>query len=340
MNADGSDRVSGDDRELLGELGEMIEAARGRAAVAVNSELVLLYWSVGKRLREHVLGGERAAYGEAVVKRVAAELTARYGRGWSRRNLFNMIRFAEAYPKREIVQPLAAQLSWTNVAHLVAIADARERDFYMALAVRERWTKRTLRNQIDGKLYERTMAARGGRPGLEAEIAALRDTGAVIGLTFRDPYMLDFLGLPAKHSESDLEQAILDEMQRFLLELGAGFAFVARQKRITVDGEDYHLDLLLYHRGLRSLVAVELKTRKLRPADYGQMMLYLRWLDRHERGDGEAAPIGLVLCTQKGAEQVELLGMDTGEIRAAQYLTHDVREQMQRRLAGFKRENE
>lgn len=340
MNADGSGRVSGDDRELLGDLGEMIEAARGRAAVAVNRELVMLYWSVGKRVREHVLGGERAAYGEAVVKRVAAELTARYGRGWGWRNLFNMMRFAELYPDRGILQTMSAILGWSHISLVVALDDDCERDFYITMCASERWSVRTLRSKIAGKAFERTIVARGGARGMSVDLHAMRETGAAAGLTFRDPYVLDFLGLPAKHSESDLEQAILDEMQRFLLELGAGFAFVARQKRITVDGEDYHLDLLLYHRGLRSLVAVELKTRKLRPADYGQMMLYLRWLDRHERGDGETAPIGLVLCTQKGAEQVELLGMDTGEIRAAQYLTHDVREQLQRRLAGFKRENE
>ena len=149
---------------------------------------------------------------------------------------------------------------------------------------------------------------------------------------FRDPYVLDFLGLPAEHSESQLETAILGEVQRFLLELGAGFAFVARQKRIIIDGEDYHLDLLLFHREMQCLVAVELKTRKLQPADYGQMTLYLRWLDRHERVPNEAPQVGLILCTEKGAEQVKLLGLDSGEIRAARYLTHDVRERLQHRL--------
>lgn len=340
MSANGSSWVGGDDRELLGDLGEMIDAARGRAAAAVNSELVMLYWSVGKRVREHVLGGGRAEYGAAVVERVAAELRARYGRSFDRRSLFRMMRFAELYPDKEIVVPLAPQLTWSNVIQVLAITEGQKRDFYLVMAARERWTKRALRERIDARVYERTIVARGGTDGLDAEIVALRDSGAVAGLTFRDPYVLDFLGLPTEHSESDLEQAVLDEMQRFLLELGAGFAFVERQKRMTVDGEDYHLDLLLYHRGLRCLVAIELKTRKLKPADYGQMMLYLRWLDRHERGDGEAAPVGLILCTEVGAEQVELLGMSSGEIRAAQYLTHDVRVQLQLKLAGVRREME
>ena len=251
-----------------------------------------------------------------------------------------MMRFAELYPVKEIVVPVAPQLTWSHVIQVLGMTDKHQRDFYLAMSARERWSKRTLSAHIEGRLYERTIAARGGVDGLEAEITELRGTGMAAGLVFRDPYVLDFLSLPREHSESDLEQAILDEMQRFLLELGAGFAFVGRQKRITVDGEDYHLDLLLYHRGLRCLAAVELKTRKLKPADYGQMTLYLRWLDRHERGEGEAAPIGLVLCTEKGAEQVELLGMDSGDIRAARYLTHDVREQLQRRLASVKLELE
>lgn len=177
------------------------------------------------------------------------------------------------------------------------------------------------------------MAARGSTAGIEAEISSLREQGTVTAArTFRDPYVLDFLGLPPEHSESDLENAILDEMQRFLIELGAGFAFVARQKRVVVDGRDYHLDLLFYHRGLGSLVAIELKARDLEPGDYGQMRLYLRWLDKYDRLAGENSPVGLILCARKGPEQTALLGLDDGEIRAAQYLTEPLREEMRKRL--------
>ena len=325
------------DAALFGDVAGLIEAARGRAAASVNSELVMLYWSVGKRVREEVLGGERAEYGERVVVRLAEQLTERYGRGWSKASLLRMLQFATAYPEVSIVAPLARQLTWTNITELLAISDQRKRDFYLAFCAHERWSKRTLRAKIAGKLYERTLAARGSADGLDADLAALSITGSIEpSLAFRDPYVLDFLGLPSEHSEADLERAILDEMQRFLLELGVGFAFVERQKRMTVDGHDYRLDLLLYHITMRCYVALELKTRPLAPGDYGQMMLYLRWLDHHQRHPGDSAPIGLILCTEKGPEQVALLGLDSGEVRAAQYVTDEVRAGLERIAARAK----
>lgn len=316
---------------LFGDVAGLIDGARRRAAASVNSELVMLYWSVGKRVREDVLGGERAAYGQGVVRRLAEQLTERYGLGWSRRNIERMIHFAEWLPSAEKCAPLAPILTWTNITELLTIADQRERDFYLAFCIHERWSKRTLRAKVARKLYERTLAARGSADGIEAELAALSATGTIEPtLAFHDPYVLDFLGLPPEHSEADLERAILDEMQRFLLELGVGFAFVERQKRMTVDGRDYRLDLLLYHITMRCYVALELKTRPFEPGDYGQMMLYLRWLDRYQRHPDDSAPIGLILCTQKGPEQVALLGLDSGEVRAAQYVTDEVRAGLER----------
>lgn len=324
------------DDALLGDVTDLIERARARAASAVNTELVMLYWSIGKRVREDVLGGERAEYRKDVVKRLAARLTERYGRGYSWQNLFRMLKFAELYPDREIFSPLARKLTWTNIAELLTISEQLKRDFYLAMCAYEGWTKRTLRERVSSKLYERTVAARGSVEGVEADIAALAQRGAAApAIVFRDPYVLDFLDLPPQHSESQLEQAILDEVERFMLELGTGFTFVARQKRVIVDGKDYHLDLLFYHRGMRCLVAIELKTRDLEPADLGQMTLYLRWLDRYERLADEEQPVGIILCARKGAQQVELLGLDSGEVRAAQYLTHEAREQLQRRLASM-----
>lgn len=321
-----------DDRALLGEVSGLIEAARTRAAVAVNSELVMLYWSIGKRIREGVLGGERAAYGQAVVKRLAEQLTKRYGRGYTYTNLTRMVKFAEVWPDEAIVAPLAQQLTWSSICIALVLPDQRKRDFYLTFAACERWSKRTLRAKIDDKLYERTIEARGSVNGLEDELAALRNTDSAPGLVFREPYVLDFLGLAPSHSEAELERAILDDMWRFIVELGGGFAFVARQKRITVDGDDYYLDLLFYHLGMRCFVAVELKTRKLQPADYGQMLLYLRWLDANERGPADEAPVGLILCADKGPQQVKLLGLEDGEIRAARYIAEPLRAQMQRRL--------
>ena len=151
-------------------------------------------------------------------------------------------------------------------------------------------------------------------------------------ILLRDPYVLDFLGLPSEHSESDLEQAILDQMQRFLLELGAGFTFVTRQKRMPVDGRDYRLDLLMYHIHLRCYVAIELKSRPLEPGDFGQMTLYLRWLAAYENRGGDAAPLGIVLCTQRGPEQVRLMGLDEGEVRAASYVIEPIRASLARAL--------
>lgn len=321
--------------QLFGDITSLIEAARHRTAATINSELVMLYWSIGKRVRDDVLGGERAAYGREVVRRLAERLTLHYGRGYSRRNLFRMLQFAELYPDAEIVSPLAAQLSWTNVVELLTIDEQPKRDFYLAMCAHERWPKRTLQAKVADKLFERTVAARGSINGIEVEIASLREVGVTTpGLAFRDPYVLDFLGLDAKHTEAELERAILDEMQRFLLELGADFCFAERQKRIIVDGEDHYLDLLFFHRGMRCLVAIDLKTRKLKAGDKGQMELYLRWLDANERRPGEEPPVGLILCAKKGPQQTALLGLDQGEIRAAQYLTQTIRGEMQRRLAA------
>jgi predicted nuclease of restriction endonuclease-like (RecB) superfamily len=322
---------------LFGDVTSLIEQARRRVAVTVNAELTMLYWSIGTRIREDVLGLEKPEYGKAVVERLAGRLTLRYGRGYSWRNLFNMMAFATAYPDANILQPLAAKLTWTHLVRLISIEDPDERRFYETLAAREHWSKRTLAQQIDRRLYERTLSCR-TPDELAAELAGVTDDTTTPELALRDPYVLDFLGLDTRHSEAELERAIIDEMQRFLLELGAGFAFVARQKRITVDGDDYYLDLLFYHYRMRCFVAVELKTRKLQPGDEGQMKLYLRWLDLHERGPGDEVPIGLILCTSKGPEQTALLGLDRGEIRAARYITEPMRDEMQRRLTAAARE--
>ena len=326
-----------DDDALFGDVAGLIEHARTRAVASVNSELVMLYWSVGKRVRDDVLGGERAVYGKAVVKRLARRLTNRYGRGWSRQNVERMVRFVGWLPDIDKCSTLSGKLSWSHITELLTISEHLKRDFYLAFCIHERWSVRALRTKIASKLYERTIAARGSIQGLGKELETLTFTGhAEPSLSFRDPYILDFLDLPCAHSEADLERAILDEMQRFLLELGVGFAFVERQKRMTVDGRDYRLDLLLYHITMRCYVAIELKTRALAPDDYGQMMLYLRWLDHHQRHGGDEPPIGLILCTEKGPEQVALLGLDSGEVRAAQYVTDEVRAGLERIAARSK----
>jgi predicted nuclease of restriction endonuclease-like (RecB) superfamily len=196
----------------------------------------------------------------------------------------------------------------------------------------ERWSVRMLRQKIGGMLFERTALSKKSEALVEHELAKLREGDTLTpDLVFRDPYFLDFLGLKDAYSENDLEAAILREMEQFILELGAGFTFVARQKRIVIDGEDFYLDLLFYHRKLRGLVAVELKLEQFKAADKGQMELYLRWLEKHEMEPGEAAPIGLILCAKKGDEKVELLQLDKSGIRVASYLTELPPRQLLRR---------
>jgi predicted nuclease of restriction endonuclease-like (RecB) superfamily len=302
-------------------------------ALAVNAELTMLYWGIGRRIREDVLDGARGEYGQQIVQRLANQLTARYGRAYSKRSLLRMVQFADAYPEHAIVPTLLAQLTWSHFVLLVVLEDAGERRFYESLVARDHWSVRTLSRQIQRRLYQRALEGR-DPAALAADLADVAGGDAAPELALRDPYVLDFLGLDSAHSEADLERAIIDEMQRFLLELRAGFAFVARQKRITVDGDDYYLDLLFYHYRMRCFVAVELKTRKLQPGDKGQMELYLRWLDRYERGAGDDAPVGLILCTSKGPQQTALLGLDHGEIRAARYITEPMRDEMRRRLVA------
>jgi predicted nuclease of restriction endonuclease-like (RecB) superfamily len=206
---------------------------------------------------------------------------------------------------------------------MLYLEDPVQRDFYAEMCRLEGWSVRTLRGRVRGMLFERTAISRRPQQTIQAELAGLKEQDRLTtDLVFRDPYLLDFLGLADSYSEKDLEAAILRELERFLLELGSDFTFVARQKRITVGNEDFYLDLLFYHRALRRLVAIELKLGRFEPGYKGQMELYLRWLDKHERHhDSEASPIALILCSAKDEEQVELLQIAEGEIRVAEYLT-------------------
>lgn len=321
---------------LLDDLRTLIESARVRVAVGVNAEMVLLYWRMGTRIRQDVLGEARAAYGKRIVETVADQLTAAYGRGFSRPNLFRMLRFAEVYPDAEIVSTLSRQLSWSHIAELLRLDDPLQREFYTEICRLERWSVRTLQAKVRGMLFERTALSRKPEELARQELAALRDEDRVTpDLVFRDPYFLDFLGLADTYSERDLETAIIAELERFLLELGAGFSFVARQRRITIDQEDYYIDLLFYHRKLRRLVAIELKIGRFEAGFKGQMELYLRWLDRYEREAGEESPLGLILCAGKAEEHVELLQLEASGIRVAEYLTElPPRDLLEARLAA------
>jgi predicted nuclease of restriction endonuclease-like (RecB) superfamily len=307
---------------LLEELQYLIESARIRVAVGVNAEMVMLYWNIGTRIRADILGKERAAYGKMIVATVSQQLTQVYGAGFGQSNLFAMIRCAELYPEIKIVQTLSGKLSWSHFVELIKIDDPLQREFYTEMCRLERWSVRTLQAKIQGMLFERTVLSKKPEDLARKELAARRDEDRMTpDLVFKSPYFLEFLDLSDTFSEKDLENSILRDLERFILELGTDFSFVARQKRITVDGEDYYIDLLFYHRKLRRLVVIDLKLGKFKAADKGQVELYLRWLDKYDRQPGEEAPIGLVLCAGSSVGHVELLELEASNIRVAEYLT-------------------
>lgn len=314
--------VAVDSGALAAEIRQMIEAARRQLAHAVNAGLTMLYWQIGTRIRQDILKEKRAEYGKEILQALSAKLVAEFGRGYSPRNLASMVRFAEVFPDRQIVSSLMTQLGWTHFIYIIALEDNLKRDFYAEMCRIERWSTRTLQQKIDGMLYERTALSKKPDQLIRQELDALREEDKLTpDLVFQDPYLLDFLGLRDTYSEKDLETALLREIERFLLELGAGFTFVERQKRITVDGDDYYIDLLFFHRRLRRMVVIELKLGEFKPADKGQVELYLRWLDRHERQPGEESPLAIILCAGKKRETVEYLDLGRSGIHVAEYLT-------------------
>lgn len=308
---------------LHAELRGLIAASRQRLAGAVNAELTCLYWRIGRRLVTEVLGSERAQYGTQLMDRLGERLAQEFGRGFEAKNLRRMVQFAQSFADEAIVATLSRQLSWSHVVALLPLKSAEARLHYAQQVAQERWSVRELRSQIERKAFERRVIASAQAPETSAlAVAAVAPTaGNPPALVFKDPYFLDFLGLRQGHDESDLEAAILRQLEAFILELGRGFAFVERQKRMVIDGEDFYLDLLFFHRRLRRLVAIELKLGRFKAAHKGQMELYLKWLDKHERQPGEEAPIGLILCAESSREQVELLQMHKDGITVAEYWT-------------------
>jgi len=307
---------------LVNDLRALIASTRDEVARSVNSALVLLYWRVGRRIRQDILKEKRAEYGEEILPTVSAKLVTEFGNGFSSRNLARMVRFAEIFSDLKIVSTLSTQLSWSHLVEIIPLKDGLQRDFYAEMCRIERWSVRTLRSKIGSMLFERTALSRKPAKLIKQELEVLREEDKVSpDLIFRDPYLLDFLGLKDTYSEKDLESAILREMESFILELGEGFSFVARQKRMTIGDDDFYLDLLFYHRKLRRLVAIELKLDKFKPEYKGRMELYLRWLEKYEQHPDERSPIGLILCAGGSEEQIKLLELDKGCIRVAAYLT-------------------
>jgi predicted nuclease of restriction endonuclease-like (RecB) superfamily len=309
-------------QQLLRDVTELIEQSKQGVAQTVNSTLILLYWKIGKRINSEVLQNRRATYGKQIVAAVSGQLVEKYGSGWDEKTFRHCLRSAETFSEELILSAVRRQLGWTHLKTIMYLKDDLQRQFYIEMSILERWSTRKLQEKIDGMLYERTAISR--KPGqlIKQEIRALREKDMLTpDMVFRDPYFLNFLGLKNTYSEKNLEDAILRELENFILELGQGFSFIERQKRMVIDGEDFKLDLLFYHRKLKRLIAIDLKLGKFKAAYKAQMELYLRWLEKNEMQPGEATPIGLILCAEGNREQIELLQLDKAGIKIAEYLT-------------------
>lgn len=314
--------IHSSENKIISDIRNLIEQSRHQVAAAVNAGMTLMYWHIGERINREILGGERAAYGKQIVAQLAQTLQSEYGKGsFSEKHLRQMMRFAETFPDEKIVYTVCRQLTWSHIRLLVPMENKLQREFYASMAADQRWSVRTLKAKIDGMLYERTAIAKQPDEVILHDLELLRDEREMSAdLVFHDPYFLDFLGLEGEYSEKDLESAIVGELQKFITEMGNDFAFMARQKRITVDNEDYYIDLLFFNRRLRCMVAIDLKLTDFKAAYKGQMELYLRWLEKHEMLEDENKPIGLVLCTGKNEEHVELMHLHESNIRVAEYL--------------------
>jgi len=306
---------------LIQEVKQLIEQSRQKVGMVVNSELSLLYWQIGKRIKEDILNEKRAEYGKQVIATLAKQLTLEYGRGWSEKQLRHCIHFAETFSE-EIVYTLCRQLSWSHIRLIMFIDSPLKREFYIEMTKHEHWSVRQLQERIKSLLFERTAISKKPEETIKGDLEQLKTQQKLsANLVFRDPYLLDFLGLSDHYSEKDLESTILAELQQFIIELGNDFAFLARQKRITIDNRDYYIDLLFYHRRLKSLIAIDLKIGEFEASYKGQMELYLRYLEKYEVIEGEEKPIGLILCTGKNEEHIELMQLEKSNIKVAEYLT-------------------
>jgi len=307
---------------LYSDVCSLIENTNFRIATTANAEICLLHWQIGMRIKDDILFNQRAEYGKQVVKNLAKKLTEKYSRGWSDRKLLHCIRAAYTFSEDQIIYAVRTQLTWTHLRSIMFIDDQLKREFYMEMCRLERWDTRTLDEKIESQFYELTALSKKPEEIIKQELAEIRNTNALTpDIVFRSNYFLDMLGLTDIYSETDLENAILVQLQSFIKELGNDFAFLDRQKRITIDAVDYRIDLLFYHRSLRRLVVIDLKLGKFKPQYEGQMLLYLRYLNKNERKEGEESPIGLILCSEGNTEHIEYLMLEDSNIKVAQFYT-------------------
>lgn len=330
-------------QSLIQDLRQIIEQARGRVAATANYELTMMYWHIGERINREVLDNQRAEYGKQIVAQVARQLQEEYGsKGFDEKSIRRMMQFANLFADEQIVAQAARKLSWSHFIEVLPLKDDLQREFYITMAASGKWGRDRLRREIDGMLFERTAIS--GKPDefIKKELSTLRDDNVMSpDLVFKSPYFLEFTGLKGMYSEKNLEDSLLAHLEQFIIELGNGFSFVARQKRMIIDGQDFYLDLLFYHRRLHRLIAIDLKLGSFKAQYKGQMELYLRWLEAHEMEPGEETPLGLLLCTEGSDEQIELLQLDKAGIKVAKYLTelpprHVLMQQIQKSLEAAK----
>jgi len=296
---------------LYSEISTLIERNRRIILANARSTSIFLFWEIGRIINENILENKRADYGKKIVSLLATQLKEKYGSSFAIRNLRRMMQFAEQFANFEIVSPLATQLSWSHFTEILPLNSHEAKMYYLTEASRGLIGKRELREMINRKAYERKEIAN----------TQLSPESQIPLGTFKDPYLFDILGIADEYLEEDVEAAILRELEKFILEFGTGFAFVARQKRMIIDGRDHWVDLLFYNRDLKRLVAIDLKFGRFEAAHNGQMKLYLGWLDKYERREGELSPIGLILCSESGREELEFLKLDRDGIMVAEYWT-------------------
>lgn len=310
--------------------GYVIDAQR-QVYSAVNTAMVTAYWNIGKAICEVCGENYRAAYGKQILYYISERMTAEFGKGFTVRNLRAMRQFYLAYPIRHTV---CAELSWSHYRLLMRVANEKERKFYTEEAAKSGWSVRQLERQINTMFYQRILASR-DKESVAAEIQATEPKPEYEKI-IKDPYVLEFLDLsPNEHFyESELEQALIDHLQKFLLELGRGFSFVARQKHFNIDGRHFYIDLVFYNYITKCFVLIDLKTGDLTHQDIGQMQMYVNYYTRYMMNEGDNPPVGLLLCAQKSDTLVRLtLPEDNKQIYAAKYMPYmPTEEELKREL--------
>lgn len=305
---------------LFEQIKNLIEQTKNNVAVAVNSSLTIMYWNIGKLINDEILQNKRAEYGKEIVATVSQQLIKQYGKGYSYSALTRMMKFAKNVDEKNIAT-LSQQLSWSHFKELIVLEDTLKIEFYAQMSIAQNWGVRTLRERIDSMLYERTALSKQPDELIKYELDNIKQEEFSKNMILKDPYFLDFLDINDRYLEKDLEDAILRSIEQFIFELGVGFSFIERQKRIIIDGEDFKIDLLFYNRKLKRLIAIDLKIGRFKAEYKGQMELYLKWLSKYEKEEGENEPLGIILCADKKEEQIELLELEKSGIHVAQYLT-------------------